>query len=280
MRKLLTLTLFLSFIFTGFSQTDKAGSKDYGLLERMPDYFIKKYSELEFDSFKFNLGKSKNVVVEGKKFEIFYEHNKVKDKTIIKPGRLQILRNYSNAIVKAGGQILMERPNHEYGNYQFRTTEGKEIWVQVRPQRNGDRYKLIIIEKDIMRQDIVIDADLIKNKIDIEGKIAIYGIQFDVAKSTIKSESKETLEQIAKFLKANPSINCWVVGHTDSDGSFELNSKLSLERAQAVKIYLEKNHGIATNRLFAEGVGPLAPVATNVTEAGKKLNRRVELVKK
>ena len=280
MRKYLTLALCLSFILTGFSQTDKPGSKDYGLLERMPDYYIKKYSEAEYDSFKFYLGKNKNTVVEGRKFEVTYEHTKIKDKSIIKPGRLQILRNYSNAIVKAGGQILMERSNHEYGNYQFKTPEGKEVWVQIRPQKNGDRYRLIIIEKDMMRQDIVIDADLIKSKIDIEGKIAIYGIQFDVAKSNIKSESKETLEAIAKFLNSNPSINCWVVGHTDSDGSFELNSKLSLARAKAVKNYLERIHGVDSNRLFAEGVGPLAPVATNATETGKKLNRRVELVKK
>jgi len=46
-----------------------------------------------------------------------------------------------------------------------------------------------------------------------------------------------------------------VVGHTDSDDSFELNSKLSLDQAKAVKSYLEKNHGVASNRLFAEGVG-------------------------
>jgi len=131
-----------------------------------------------------------------------------------------------------------------------------------------------------MRQDIVINADLIKTEIDLKGKIAIYGILFDTGKAIIKAESKPALEQISTFLKNNPSINCWVVGHTDSDGSFQLNSELSLNRAKAIKQALEQQYQIAPARLFAEGVGPLAPIANNNTEAGKKLNRRVELVKK
>ena len=71
-----------------------------------------------------------------------------------------------------------------------------------------------------------------------------------------------------------------MVGHTDSDGSFEINSKLSLARAKAIREELLNKHGVSGKRLFAEGVGPLAPVASNATEEGKKLNRRVELVKK
>ena len=92
-----------------------------------------------------------------------------------------------------------------------------------------------------MKQDIVVNADLIKEKIEIDGKIAIYGIYFDVGNAQIKSESKESKEQIALFLKDNPNINCWVVGHTDSDGSFETNSILSLDRANSVVLYLQKN---------------------------------------
>ena len=56
--------------------------------------------------------------------------------------------------------------------------------------------------------------------------------------------------------------------------------KLSLDRAQAIKNKIETKHGINKNRLFEEGVGPLAPVASNKTEEGKQKNRRVELVLK
>ena len=68
------------------------------------------------------------------------------------------------------------------------------------------------------------------------------------------------------------------MGHTDSTGSFEYNMKLSRDRAAAVTQSLVTDHGIAATRLTAQGVGPLAPVASNGTEDGKAKNRRVELV--
>ncbi|MFK8164673.1 MAG: OmpA family protein, partial [Lewinella sp.] len=150
----------------------------------------------------------------------------------------------------------------------------------VKTSISGSSYTLIVIERESMRQDIVIDAKLIKNTIELEGKIAIYGIYFDTGKSIIKEASEPALKQIADYLKNNSTVNCWVVGHTDADGAFQLNSKLSLDRAVAIKTALQTNYNIPEHRLFAEGVGPLAPIASNDTEEGKKLNRRVELVKK
>lgn len=273
------LFLIVATISIAHAQTDIKNSKDYSLLDRLPEYSITKYIESEFDSHKIYDGK-KTHVVEGKKFRIDYRHAKWETSDYQFPTRLQILRNYSNAIKNTGGRILFERYNSEHGYYSFKITEGKEIWIQVKTAYGGKSYTLIIVEQETMRQDIVIDAELIKNEIELKGKIAIYGIYFDTGKSTIKKESQSALVQIAAYLKNNPAINCWVVGHTDSDGSFELNSTLSLDRAKAIKNILQKNYNILEDRLFAEGVGPVAPVATNTTDEGKKLNRRVELVKK
>lgn len=269
---------------TSFSQAqnnDVKGSKDYDLFNRMPDYNIRNYWDYQFDAHEFFISKDQNQVIEGRKIIIRFEHQNANDRNVKRPSYLQILRNYSTAIKKAGGEILFEHSNADVGYYFLKTAQGKELWVEVTAAPNiGRRYTLTIIEREPMKQDIVINAGLIKEKIQIEGKIAIYGIYFDVGKSLIKPESKESLEQIALFLKENPNINCWVVGHTDSDGSFERNSKLSLYRAKAVISYLQSNYSILLERLFAQGVGPLAPVSTNDTEEGKKLNRRVELVKK
>ncbi len=282
MKKITVLILLLGNFFLLQAQNkDTPGSKDYELLSRMPDYNIRNYWDYEFDAHEFYTSKDQKQSIEGRKIIIRFEHQKANDRNVKKPSYLQILRNYSNAINKAGGEILHEHRNAEFGYYFLKTSQGKEVWVEVKTAPNlGRRYTLTIIERETMRQDIVVKADLIKEKIQIEGKIAIYGIYFDVGKSQIKPESKESLEQIALFLKENPDINCWVVGHTDSDGSFETNDKLSLDRAKAVTSYLQSNHSIAANRLFPEGVGPLAPISTNDTEEGKKLNRRVELVKK
>ena len=279
MKKLYALLTFIFILSSVNSQTDIENSKDYPLFDRMPEYSITKYNETEFDSEKFFYDNEYHIV-EGRKYVIDYKHNEWTNRQYEFPTRLQILRNYSNAIIKAGGNILFERSNSEKGYYSFKTTNDKEIWVYLKTSINGNSYSLVVIEKESMRQDIVIDADLIKNKLELDGKIAIYGIYFDTGKSIIKEESEPALVEIANYLKENPTVNCWVVGHTDSDGSFELNSKLSLERAEAILLVLQKQYNIAENRLFAEGVGPLAPVASNTTEEGKQLNRRVELVRK
>lgn len=279
MEKLYILSLFSLLFSTLNAQTDIENSKDYSLLDRLPNYSITKYYEREFDSYPFAYDNKKHVV-EGKKFIIDYRHNQWMDKNFKFPTRLQILRNYSKAISKAGGRILFERYNYEFGTYTFKTNGRKEIWINVKTATTGKSYTIIIIEKESMRQEIVIDAELIKNAIELEGKIAVYGILFDTGKSLIKEESEPALKQIAEYLTNNSTVNCWVVGHTDSEGSFTINSQLSLDRAKAIKNELQSKYGIEEHRLFAEGVGPLAPVATNTTEEGKSLNRRVELVKK
>ncbi len=282
MKKITLLMLVLLHVFLLQAQNnDVRGSKDYDLLDRMPDYYILNYWDYQFDSYEFTIAKGQKQVVEGRKIVIRYEYQNAFDRNIKKPSYLQILRNYSNAIKKANGEILFEHRKAYFGDYFLKTLQGKEVWVEVKTAPdNGRRYTLTIIEREPMTQDIVIKADLIKEKIQAEGKIAFYGIYFDVGKSLIKPESAESLKQIALFLKENPDITCWVVGHTDSDGSFEFNNKLSLNRAKAVVAYLQTNHSISSDQLFAQGVGPLAPVSTNETEEGKKLNRRVEFVKK
>ena len=276
-KKINTILLFLIVITIG-AQVDVNGSKDYYLLDRLPEFHIKSYEEKEFGKHRFVVKVGAIKMAEGKKIEIVYKHNSHGDKDFTFPSRLQVLRNYSNAIKNAGGTILYEASNDQHGYYTFKVNE-KTIWIDVHSY-SGYQYQLNIIEEEVMRQDLVIDAELIKSKLDIEGKIAIYGIYFDTGKAVVKEESNPALEQIAAFLKNNPDVNCWVVGHTDADGSFEVNSKLSLDRAKAIKIALEDTYGINKERLFAEGVGPLAPIATNTTEDGKQLNRRVELVKK
>jgi len=76
-----------------------------------------------------------------------------------------------------------------------------------------------------------------------------------------------------------PALRIWVVGHTDNTGTMETNMNLSKARAEAVVQALTGKFGIAAERLKGYGVGALAPVASNDSEAGRAKNRRVELVK-
>ena len=76
-----------------------------------------------------------------------------------------------------------------------------------------------------------------------------------------------------------PDLKVAVVGHTDNVGSYESNLDLSKRRADAVVAELVSTYGIDNGRLFAAGASFLAPIASNETEDGRALNRRVELVR-
>ena len=110
------------------------------------------------------------------------------------------------------------------------------------------------------------------------GRIALYGIYFDTDKTEVKPESRPTLEQIAKLLTAHVSLSVFIVGHTDNQGPYAYNLDLSRRRAEATAAELVKNYGISAPRLRTAGVGLLAPIGSNASDAGRALNRRVELV--
>ncbi len=116
------------------------------------------------------------------------------------------------------------------------------------------------------------------NKIITDGKFIAYGILFDVNKASLKPESMGTINEIAKMLKDHSDLKFEIGGHTDSDGSAELNNKLSQERADAVKNQLT-TMGIDAGRLTSKGYGAAKPLNDNKTPENKANNRRVEFVK-
>lgn len=121
-------------------------------------------------------------------------------------------------------------------------------------------------------------AEAIGQAIASEGKVALYGIYFDSGKAELKPESLPLLAEIARLLTKTPQLKLYVVGHTDDSGDYQHNITLSAQRAAAVVTYLVKAAGIDASRLLAQGVGPLAPLASNSADSGRKLNRRVELI--
>lgn len=127
---------------------------------------------------------------------------------------------------------------------------------------------------------VVVDAEAMGSDIDEYGRVVLDGIVFDFDKATLKAESKAALDAIAKYLEANPDKQFYVVGHTDSTGTFSYNRKLSADRARSVANALSQDYGIASDRLEPHGVGPLAPVFSNSNDSGRDKNRRVELVEK
>lgn len=106
-------------------------------------------------------------------------------------------------------------------------------------------------------------------------KKAVHGIQFETNNAVIKTSSYPILNKVVTMMKKNPSYKLHISGHTDNVGKPAQNMKLSKERAAAVVKYLTKK-GIKSSRLRSDGFGGTKPVASNKTEKGKALNRRVD----
>jgi OOP family OmpA-OmpF porin len=122
------------------------------------------------------------------------------------------------------------------------------------------------------------NADEMVAALTTSGRVALYGILFDSNKAEVKSDSKSTMDEIGKLLAANKSLKLLVVGHTDNVGGFPSNLDLSKKRADAVVAQLVSQYKVDAKRLQSFGVSYASPVASNVDEAGRAKNRRVELV--
>jgi outer membrane protein OmpA-like peptidoglycan-associated protein len=267
----LLLGIFLSVSLGWAPEKDKEGCKDHPLFTRMSNYYVNSCDEIEFDSFEFKDDKGSPVTVEGHKYVMEYilkEGAKV-------PSPLQIIRNFTNAIKKIGGTTYEQRDERAFMRL---VKDGKETWAMVYIDWDGKLYRLTIVEKGGMVQEVVADAKTMAQDISTAGKVAIYGIYFDFNKADVKPESDSTLKEIAKLLSQNPNLKLYVVGHTDNVGGFDYNMKLSQARAEAVVRVLTNQYKVNSNRLKSHGVGPLAPVTSNKTEQGRAKNRRVELV--
>lgn len=101
-------------------------------------------------------------------------------------------------------------------------------------------------------------------------------VSFDYNRADIKPAFYPTLDKLGQVLRKYDRTVVHVVGHTDSRGSETYNLALSERRAQSVGSYL-LGQGVPSNRLRTEGRGEAEPRDTNATEAGRQLNRRVEL---
>ncbi|MEP1094631.1 MAG: OmpA family protein [Cyclobacteriaceae bacterium] len=109
------------------------------------------------------------------------------------------------------------------------------------------------------------------------GRFITRGIEFDIAKSSIKPESFRVVNKIATLMKEYPDLTFRIEGHTDSDGTAESNLLLSENRAKSIRTALIK-FGIAENRLQTHGWGESKPIVSNATRDGKQKNRRVEFI--
>jgi flagellar motor protein MotB len=111
-----------------------------------------------------------------------------------------------------------------------------------------------------------------------KGIVASISIDIFTKTGDIKNELKPKLKEIADFLKKYPNYRIIIEGHTDNTGKENSNMKLSSDRASAVLIYMANVEGVPIDRLSSVGYGSLRPLAPNTDEAGRKQNRRIDIL--
>ena len=142
---------------------------------------------------------------------------------------------------------------------------GRDIWAVLRHAPGEASIEV----GDAGRSDL---AQALKK----DCRITLVGALFDFDKATLKPESNTVLARVQAAIAANLGLALEVEGHTDAVGNESYNQKLSEARAQSVMTWLTSN-GTPAARLTARGYGKSRPVATNDTDQGRALNRRVEL---
>jgi outer membrane protein OmpA-like peptidoglycan-associated protein len=149
------------------------------------------------------------------------------------------------------------------------TRNGRDVWAQVRTSgfsRGSPDYQLRVADSGGgLREDLKKSC-----------KAALYGVNFDFDKATLRPDSEPALNQVLALMKEDPKLALEIGGHTDNVGKPDYNLKLSDERAASVVKWLEA-HGIAASRLSSHGYGDTQPLVKNDSDENRARNRRVEL---
>lgn len=168
------------------------------------------------------------------------------------------------------------------GDFHYLAAEGQVDGraIATAAMVNKQRSWVYVVEGEAMQTGQAgVDAAGLAAELAAAGKVRLDGIYFDTGKATLRPESSDALAQVAELMRTDPSLQLEVVGHTDDAGDAGANLRLSEERALAVRSALVIDHRVSDRRLRSRGAGESEPVAPNTSEAGRALNRRVELVK-
>lgn len=300
-RRLSPSLLAFAVLLPGLAAADDVdGAKEHPLFTRFPGAEITRYEELRYDERKLVASLSKQgaltVSAGGQYTSVHYRFAKG-------TSRAEVLANYRRALSEAGYATQYECQQEQCGDtdpYDAQTginsyEENQAYLYAVKAEGAEKSYLALYLghtgsspleaslqtlqAKPADTEQVQATTPVrVRTQLQTTGRFAVYDILFDTDRATLKSESAPALGAIAQALKAQPELKLYVVGHTDNQGDYRHNLELSKQRAEAVVASLTEEHGVHAKRLIAQGVGPLAPVASNGDEAGKQKNRRVELV--
>ncbi|MCF6234347.1 MAG: OmpA family protein [Rhodobacteraceae bacterium] len=222
---------------------------------------------------------------------------------------LQILAPLRDQLTAAGYEILFECRDVDCGGFDFRfgidVIPAPDMHVNLRDYRflsakRGDQEARSLMVSRLGGVTYIqtihvtpdgggaasagttavtpIQGNQLAQTLETFGHVVLNDLIFETGASQLGDGPFASLQQLAAFLTDNPSYSIAFVGHTDSAGSLDSNISLSKRRAVSVRKRLVTRYSIKPSRIEAEGMGYLAPVASNLTPEGRDENRRVEAI--
>jgi OmpA-OmpF porin, OOP family len=276
--------------------------EDHPEVARFPGAVMAGYDHKDYEEFQLILSKpversnrytaDKLLSLEG---QVTYIHYTV-PKTA---SPLQVFRNYQSSLKRSGFSELFtcERPcttanlgsfrdlmkaRQLYLNYgtdnQYLAYQRKNTYVSLWVNDGG--VWLFVVQKEALNDGLmaITGESPIAKSLSLDGKVDLYGFQFDTGKAVLRDGSRATLQELGRVLQDNPSLQVEIVGHTDDVGGLDANQRLSEARAQAVADALVKTYAVDGSRLSTRGLGQTAPLASNGSDTGRAKNRRVEII--
>lgn len=231
---------------------------------------------------------------------------------------LQVMRPLRQQLVAAGFEVVLDCAAETCGGFDFRfaveTLPGPNMYVNIRafhfvtamrgPTEAPEEVVTIltstsassayvqIIQAGALAQGevaVATTADLpvtaqpvtpddLAGQLLAHGHVVLSDLEFETGSSDLGAGPFTSLQKLARFLEEQGNLRVALVGHTDSVGSLQGNIALSKRRAASVRQRLIENYNVPAQRMEAEGMGYLAPVASNLQEGGRDQNRRVEVI--
>jgi OOP family OmpA-OmpF porin len=221
---------------------------------------------------------------------------------------LQLLAPLRDQLMAQGFDILFECEARTCGGFDFRfgteVVPTPDMYVAIRDYRflsatKGDEALSLLVSRNppdgyvqlirvapvdapaptpVVVEQSASGTEGLLDALQQSGHVILDDLHFRTGEVALGDGPFASLSLLAQFLADNPSTRLALVGHTDDTGTLQANTKVSTERAQAVRARLIDTHGVAADRIEAQGVGYLAPLTSNATPEGRDLNRRVEAV--
>lgn len=221
---------------------------------------------------------------------------------------LQILAPLRDQVLAQGYEILFDCEARDCGGFDFRfgteVVPTPDMYVAIHDYRflsaiRGDDVLSLLVSRNppdgyvqiirvtpvgsqppppLVIEDAVDGATGLLSDLSRNGHVILDDLHFRTGEVALGEGPFASLALLAGYLSDHPDTRLALVGHTDDTGDLQANVAVSTKRAEAVRTRLIEAHGIAPDRVEAQGAGYLAPITSNATPEGRDINRRVEAV--